>query len=195
MWNTVSDASRNRMRLQIFEPDHVESVGMGGLQMDWRRHSGQQSLLPAARTQTPTVARFQPRKTELRSGCHEVVTPSERKLQKLSRQPGTHHVRPMVGSVCPAAAVSEKSGQGRVGTRQQFSAKNIQSSHETAKPCTLNNEVSPGGQPMFFMLTQPAPMGEPLGPKTGKTPPFCSRLLRGFHTPPNRHPFLFADAA
>ena len=131
------------MLFQVGEADHPQSCSVRGLQNDPRRGAGFQSFLPPRCTQAPLVARFKPRKPELRPRRAEIVAARPREVQKLPGHPGAHRVQPDIFGTGVAAAVTEESRKRLLRALGERLAQYVEFGFQSASA-----EVGRGGIPI-----------------------------------------------
>jgi hypothetical protein len=83
-------------------------------------------LMPPHRTQAPPVTRLQTGKIILRHGCHQIVTRSHRKIQKLGCHFGADRMPAMIMGPGMAVPISIKPCHGIQTTQFDGQAQNIQ---------------------------------------------------------------------
>lgn len=121
------------MIFEIGEPAMLESQLMGGLEYHgWSGALGE-SLLPAGRTQAPTVAGHEARETVLEPRCREVVSHAGRKTQEVVRHLGTDDVPAQILRTGVAACISIEAGQRLDRTWHELRSENVLG-HDAIQP-------------------------------------------------------------
>src|SRR5689334_1296842 len=112
MPNSIASSLQiERVLLQVFEREDVERGLMRRGEHDLRSRVGCESLLPTGGTETPLIARLEPRKTVGGLGCREVIAAPARELEERSGHARTDDVTPDILSAGVAAAVAKEAGQ------------------------------------------------------------------------------------
>ncbi len=98
---------------------------VGGLEDDRRRTAGLFGLAPAGQTETPAIARVEPRKLELGTRRDEVVSPCPAEPEELHGHDGTDLVPAPVPVDAATAAVPEVSGRRLGATGLEFGPEHV----------------------------------------------------------------------
>jgi hypothetical protein len=111
---------------QLFQADKFKRPLMRALQYNRRRNTCLVGFFPSQCTQTPTISSDQARKSVLWSGCDEIITSFQRKLQKCLSHLGANDMAAMVVCIQFATAVSEIACEWIVRARNELCAQYIQ---------------------------------------------------------------------
>ena len=74
-----------RVRLEIFQRDKLQGRRMCCLQIDRWRDAAFERVHPSSHAQTPSISRFQPRKSPFRMRRHEVIAVENGKVEEVAR--------------------------------------------------------------------------------------------------------------
>lgn len=143
-----------RERLEFLDGDEVKRPDVGSRQVELAGHSRLQRSGIRARAHTPAVAILKAGKTKLRMGCDEVIAVRLQPLQKLISHFGAHRMRPTVGLIRIAAAVSEPAGEGLLRARVQRLAKDILLNRAIGFGHTTHSHYLNSGKSVFSMLSE-----------------------------------------
>src|SRR5262249_45081654 len=82
-------------------------------------------LAPRCRADAPAIARLESGKSELRSGCDQVVALLAREFEEVARYPHAYDVQPLILAAGVAAAVAVEAGERRIRAGLQLAPEDV----------------------------------------------------------------------